>query len=296
MGKTIVNKSYKNKEDITRQSFSEDRDLANGEIVILNDREPSIYVLNSIGEPKQILGINDEFVNSLKDEIAVLYQEADTELYNSLINANDSFKIEIKASLGNLQKEYKASDTAIDIKIDETKENILNHTINNKTLSTNPNLTAEDIQLIDFSNVNLDGQGEFIENNDSTQMAFKKLENVILVNALAFSASINDINDKTKNKFNNIEAQDGKLILLPNCLNISNILEGEIIIELQENKMTENSYNAYELLINTGNDFDIVLPDTISYTNMQLNELKINTTYLFRFRYNFLEITEFYSL
>lgn len=296
MGKTIVNKSYKNKEEITRQSFSEDVNLANGEIVILNDREPSIYVLDSTGEPKQILGIHDEFVNSLKEEIAVLYKEADSELYNKLIGANDNFKIEIKASLGDIQKEFKNADTAIDIKIDETKENILKHTINSKPLSTNPTLTADDIQLVDFSNVNLDEREEYIEEKDSAQIAIKKLENVILANALAFSASINDINNKTKEKFNNIEIRDNKIILIPNCLNILDILEGEIVIEQENNETVENTYNTYELLLTTGTNFNIVLPNNVLYTSILLNELKNYTTYLFRFRYNFLEITEFYFL
>jgi hypothetical protein len=77
MAKAIINKHVDIAEDITREMFVDNFDIAKGEIIINNDEtDPSIYILNNIGEITKISG----------------NQNASTGEYNSNIT-DDSLKM-----------------------------------------------------------------------------------------------------------------------------------------------------------------------------------------------------------
>lgn len=73
MAKTIVNKHFDNKELVNREQFHENEQYAKGELLIVNEQNPSIYVLNSDGIPKPISSgievVNTE-INNIKQTIS----------------------------------------------------------------------------------------------------------------------------------------------------------------------------------------------------------------------------------
>ena len=73
MAKTIVNKHFDNKELVNREQFHENEQYAKGELLIVNEQNPSIYVLNSDGVPMPISSgievVNTE-INNIKQTIS----------------------------------------------------------------------------------------------------------------------------------------------------------------------------------------------------------------------------------
>lgn len=226
MAKTIVNKHFDNKELVNREQFHENEQYAKGELLIVNEQNPSIYVLNSDGVPRPISSgietVNNE-INSIKqtivdnktvtdaalDDLDIRIDEINDKVGDITTNnpAIDDFKNEINESLTKLQTSYEKADINIKQLVIDTEKNILAHSINGKAISTNPVLEANDILIGVYNDTILpETASAAISSNDSTRDALKKLENMTLANALAFSAAVNNLNARIESmgEFNSV--------------------------------------------------------------------------------------------
>jgi hypothetical protein len=311
MARTIVNKHFDDSAKITREQFHEEEQYAKGEIIIFNDDDnPSIYVLDKNGNPKQITGggsgggIDEKVLNEFKEEITKEYTaadniikngyvNADNALRNELIGANDDFKSDVSRRLGNIEKAFTDADTTITQSIIDTKNEVLSHTINGIKIENDPVLDATNITVGKYSEMVLDNvHKEQVVSNDTAQVAIKKVENMLFANALAFSAGLNDVNRKAESfdVSEDVLSENNILHLKPNTLHLLQGNVENIVIEIDEvNK-------EYMLQLTTGNVFDATLPDNIIYSTKNPSELEANTTYLFKFVYNYVDIIKLHLL
>lgn len=223
MARTIVNKHFDNKEIVTREQFHENNLYAKGEIVIVNDANPSIYVLDNEGNPKQLSGggVSPEVVEQIKNEITSGYTAADTvlreemlkadaELADAISNVNSDFRTEFNKQIKTVEDAYKVADFNIKQQITETKAEVLSHTINGIAISGNPVLDASNIGVGRYTELILDSTlAENVITNDAIQIALKKIENMAIANALAFSAALNDINGRLEEALKRIDELEG---------------------------------------------------------------------------------------
>lgn len=180
MGRIVVNKHLDNKENITRELFHENNEYAKGEIIIVNDDEPSIYVLDNELYPKPISGGGQGNIdtNVLK-EIRNEFKAEDTKINNKI---EDNHK-EIQKALS------------------DTKDDILKHTVNGNAIENNPVLDANNINVgEDYKTTELpDSTTETIQNSETIQIALKKLETMILANTASIAASLNELHRRITN-------------------------------------------------------------------------------------------------
>lgn len=180
MGRIVVNKHLDNKENITRELFHENNEYAKGEIIIVNDDEPSIYVLDNELNPKAISGggqgnIDSEVLKELRDE----FKAEDTKINNKI------------------EENHKEIQKALS----DTKDDILKHTVNGNAIEKNPVLDANNINVgEDYKKTELpDSTTETIQNSETLQIALKKLETMIFINNSSIAASLNDLNRRITN-------------------------------------------------------------------------------------------------
>lgn len=228
MARTIVNKHLDNKEIVTRKQFHENEEYAKGEIIIVNDENPSIYVLDNAQIPRQIVGggssggsVSPEVIEEIKAEITneytvadnTLRQEmlkADAELADAISNVNSDFRTEFNKQIKTVEDAYKVADFNIKQQITETKAEVLSHTINGIAISGNPVLDASNIGVGRYTELILDSTlAENVITNDAIQIALKKIENMAIANALAFSAALNDINGRLEEALKRIDELEG---------------------------------------------------------------------------------------
>lgn len=216
MGKTLVNKHTNTNEILEiAKMFHKDEDgnlssYARGEIVVFNgnedENEPSIYAIGHDGNPHRIatkLTSSDGTAmdaDALKLAIAKEYKAADDIVKVSL-------QTEIQGAKTELQNDYDNKFVSVYDKIDEKEEslkgvigeakaNVLSYTINNKSLGDNPVLIAEDIKIEKVTEPTLFNINELISGQDDLRDALKKLENMILANALATSAALTNLHNR----------------------------------------------------------------------------------------------------
>lgn len=219
MARTIVNKHFDNKEIVTREQFHENNLYAKGEIVIVNDANPSIYVLDNEGNPKQLSGggVSPEVVEQIKNEITSGYTAADTvlreemlkadaELADAISNVNSDFSAEFNKQISEIDSAYKVADFDIKKQIADTKTEVLSHKVNGIAISENPVLDASNVGVGRYTELTLDlALPENVITNDAIQIALKKIENMAIANALAFSAALNDINGRLEEALKRID-------------------------------------------------------------------------------------------
>ena len=208
MARTIVNKHFNKKRQVTREQFHENDKYAKGEIIIVNDETPSIYVLDSKGNPQQISGgsstgggVSQDVIDQIKSEITNSYTAADNALKSEMLEViNDSnvdLKTEINGEIKKVDDFHKVVEYNIREEITATKKDILSHTVNGITINENPVLDASHIEVGNYTQLTLDPSlSENVMTNDIMQIALKKIENMAIANALAFSAALNDINSR----------------------------------------------------------------------------------------------------
>lgn len=170
---------------------------------------------------------------------------------------------------------------------------ILEYTINDIPLSEKPVLKGDNIKIEGYNSINIkDEQNENVVDNDAIQTAIKKVETMVFINTQTMTASLNDINRKATQKLFYPPLVDGFYELADNSLNV---FEDKLTkINFNFEGCTEDIINNCEVLFTIGNVIEeINLP--IQYSNMSLNELKPNTRYLFKIRYDFVEIIELMS-
>lgn len=175
MARTIVNKHLDNKENITRELFHENNEYAKGEIIIVNDDEPSIYVLDNKLNPKPISGGGQGNIDP-----------------NVLKEIRDEFKAEDTKINNKIEENHKEIQKALS----DTKDDILKHTVNGNAIESNPVLDANNINVgEDYKITELpDSTTETIQNSETIQIALKKLETMIFINNSSIAASLNDLN------------------------------------------------------------------------------------------------------
>ncbi len=215
--KTIVNKHVTGGTSITREYFHEIDNYAQGEIIIVNDEEPSIYVLDNNGIPKQISGGNQNGGNispEVLEEIKKQIQEGDDEILSEVdelsgkvegfevkINTNTQDIAQIKPQITKINYDLQNIPSNLQEEIIKTKDNILEHTVNGIAIKKNPVLDANIVHVDNNYGGTIvpDGSSESIQNNETIQIALKKIENMIFANTLAITASLNDLHRRITN-------------------------------------------------------------------------------------------------
>ena len=224
MARTIVNKHYDNKENITRKQFHKEDQYAKGEIIIVNDEKPTIYVLNNELIPMPLAvegngggGITPEEVEAIKSEITSGYtaadavlreemQKADAELADAISSVNSDFSDEFNKRISEVDNAYKVADFNIKKQIADTETKVLSHKVNGIAISENPILDASNVGVGRYTELTLDlALPENVITNDAVQIALKKIENMAIANALAFSAALNDINGRLEEALKRID-------------------------------------------------------------------------------------------
>lgn len=225
MAKTIVNKHFDKKEFVTREQFHENDLYAKGEIIVVNDETPSIYVLDNEGTPKQISGggsstgggeINPETIEQIKTEIVSGYTAADNVLKNEMLEAidenNTDLKTEINGKITEVDNFHKNAEFNIRQQISGATSDILAHTVNGIAIGENPVLDASNVGVGNYTQLTLETfSPENVMSNDAIQVALKKLENMVIANALAFSAALNDINGRLEDALKKINELEGNI-------------------------------------------------------------------------------------
>lgn len=304
MGKVIVNKHYDESSDITREKFHLNDEIAKGEIIILNSETPSIYVLNKEGLPKKIDGGGNSAggsecdIESIKSEVKDELRNEFSETYNGIINDIENIRSDIEpiqSQISTINENYQDADTQLYQKIDSDKENILSHTINEKPIKDNPILCASDIKVGDYFSIDIENEAEEnVVNNDTTQKAIKKIENMTIANALAFAAAINDIDKRVYSYEIKEEAMEGDVLHLKN--NIFHVIANPVNVLKFEFDEEVSSVKEYIVMLTTGDNISITFPTNIVYTTKPFNSLKANTTYIVKIRYNYVDIIELYII
>ena len=308
MAKTIVNKHYDSVELINkyqREVFHENDEYAKGEIIIINSEEPSIWVLDKNNNPTQISGsnnssIDETVINDLKDEIVsgytaadsaitAAYQKADNSLRTDFKNANDEIVKDLTLKINAVQLDYKAKDTEITSSIQALESDILGHTINGMTLSSNPVIDATNVSVGNYSELVLtDENFENVTSLDNTQIAIKKVENMVVANALAMAASLNDINRRTRLEVNEVEMAEDEYLRIDN--EKFNVFTTPIVsLKAKIEGVDENTPINCELMVTLDNVSDLTFefPETIKF----MNDIEFtNGTYIFKFKYNYVEV------
>lgn len=261
MGKAIVNKNTQDIEVIKRENFNEIDDIAKGEIFIYNGEEPSIWVLNKDLEPRMISGGNGGVNEDVMNEIVAINNKIDTQT-NALHE----------------------TDTMIMSEISQ-------YQINGKLIKENPSLDASDVSIGAYEGGYFDGT---VNDEDTTQSAILKLENMILANALATAASLNDINKKASQRIETPELdEEGYYLLLRDTLNIFNEPLSEIKFKLSNSSNGINDIYSCDVLFTVGENPIYDIP--CEYTSMPFTELEIGVTYLLKLRHNFIEVVRLYK-
>lgn len=221
MARTIVNKHFENKEIVTREQFHENDLYAKGEIIIVNDETPSIYVLDADGNPKQISGgnsstggdVSPEVIEQIKNEITSGYtaadnvlrdemKKADEELKKSISGVNDEFKNEFNKEIEKL----KVVDFNINQRITGVETSVLEHTVNGIQIKENPVLNASDLGVGDYGGLVIEKTAEeCVIPSDTIQLALKKIENMNIASVLALSAAVNNLNKRLEEALERIE-------------------------------------------------------------------------------------------
>lgn len=211
MGKTLVNKHTDTNEILEIQKmFHQDSTYAKGEIVVFNgnedENEPSIYAIGHDGKPHRIatkltssdgtamdadalkLAISQDY--KAEDEIVklVLREELESTKTDLQLDYDDKFVV-VYDTISGSKEELKGV-------IGDAKADVLSYKINEKALGDNPVLIAEDIKINNTTEPSLYNINELINGQDDLKKAFKKLENMILANALATSAAILNLNNR----------------------------------------------------------------------------------------------------
>lgn len=316
MAKHIVNKHFETSEEIVRDIFNEDDEIAKGEIAIYNGETPSIFVLNASGVPVQISGGGsggdiseekiEEILSGVTEQINAISQtieenntivtEALTDL-SSRTEALESIDHEAyKDADAEIISSYTADDLALEQALTQEIENVGKFTVNGKELNTNPVLKAEDISVGLYSSFKLpEDSKENIVTDDSTQTALKKVENMVIANALAFSAALNDVNRKTKQMVvESVKDENDNYVLVEGCLNVINDYVYDLNFKFEENEREENVVCSYDVLFTTGDNIrNINLP--VQYFSLPLENLESFTKYIFKFKYDFVEIVKLYT-
>lgn len=214
MARTIVNKHFDSKEIVTREQFHEEDLYAKGEIIIVNDEEPSIYVLDKDGTPKQIIGgqenggsINPEELEKIREEI----KTGDTTVLEEVSDLIENVKVDINTvsssvsgftnEINKIKLNIQTNDSNVRQALQDAKENILNQTINEIPLKNNPVLTANNVKIGDNYGVTIipEDVSDSVQNSETIQIAFKKIENMLFANTLAITASLNDLHRRITN-------------------------------------------------------------------------------------------------
>ena len=209
MVRTIVNKHLSDGNSITRDYFHENDEYAKGEIIIVNDGEPSIYVLDGELNPKKISGGKQNSISpEVLDEIRKEFKDEDTKILSEVDDLNDTIDDvvldvnTVKTSVNSvvseipkIKKSIQDNHSNIQQVISDTKEEILKHTVNGFAIETNPVLGANDVNVGENygSTVLPEGTSESIQNNETILVALKKIENMMFANTLAVTASLNDL-------------------------------------------------------------------------------------------------------
>ena len=332
MAKTIVNKHFDDVKKIIREQFHDKEEYAKGEIIIVNDENPSLWVLDENCTPKQISGVNngggeggssiDESVindiisgyTAADNNIIKSYKEADKELKSGYEDADTEIIKDYTNKINALDAAYKAKDVELSQGLIDVENSILAHTVNGIAISENPILTAENISIGGYSQLVLDGNIDYVTSLDNTQVAVKKIENMAIANALAFAAGLNDVNNKTRLRVNEID-DDGTLnytikngYLNAVKINPSPVVETRnvAIIKFRIVEVDENHHINCEVIFNSGNatGFDIYVGDesVLSSIGNELlyiigdRNLEENTMYSMVFKYNYVEIRKMSTL
>lgn len=330
MAKTIVNKHFDDVKKIIREQFHDKEEYAKGEIIIVNDENPSLWVLDENCTPKQISGVNNGEGGSSIDESVINdiisgytaadndiinnYKEADKELKSGYENADTEIIKDYTTKINALDTAYKAKDVELSQGLIDVENSILAHTVNDIAISENPILTAENISIGGYSQLVLGGNVDYVTSLDNTQVAVKKIENMAIANALAFAAGLNDINNKTRLRVNEID-DDGTLnytikngYLNAVKINPSTVVETRnvAIIKFRIVESDENSPIDCEVIFNSGNatGFDIYVGDESVISSIGNKLLYIigdrnfeqNTMYSMVFKYNYVEIRKMSTL
>ena len=314
MGRTIVNKHTSNINEINGL-FHDNIEYAKGEIVILNgneeNAEASLYIINGNGVPQPIIGVNEtnsvgiDVINAVKSE----YKAADVllknELNNTISSSVDGVSIQLRSELNNeiirVESAMMEADNSIQGKIDEAKTEYSSLVINGIEVynEETPIIKAKDIPFGQY--VQVDRVSDFIMDNDTTQEAVKKIENMLLANALAVSASLNDINKKTISQLifkHDSPDENGYYELNEGGLNIIENINNEYKFRFPYNDVNMNSTILYDVLFTFAEEgnISVKLPEGCLFTTLPLSELENGGTYLFKFKYNFVEIIRMHAL
>ena len=333
MAKTIVNKHFETTEQIVREAFNEDIELAKGEIAIHNGERPSIYVLNNEGVPVKIAGdgnggggssVDDSVIEELKTEIynaieentnnvTNAYTEADNVVISGYTTADEELRTEIMEAIEAEKTVRAEADNIINTTISdratilertilEKESSILEHTVNNKALKDNPVLGAEDITVGKYSSLVLpENSKENVISDDTTQVAIKKVENMTIANALAFSAALNDVNKKTityvesnvLDETQEIELQIGKIHVIEDNVDRVKITlsKGDV-----NNPIDDTMAFEYTLMCSFNENYVLELPEETLYATDTLTNLHEAPMVMFKFKHNFVEIKRMVSV
>ena len=227
MARTIVNKHFDKRNNVTREQFHDNPTYAKGELIIVNDEKPTIYVLNNELIPMPLAvenngggGITPEEVEAIKSEITEKYtaadnalrgemQKANEELQETISGVNDEFKNEFNEKLKGVESAYLVEDYKIRGQIAETKAEMLRHTVNGIAISENPVLDASHVGVGNYTEIVLNDTPEYVITNDAVQIALKKIENMAIANAIAFSAALNNLNGRLEEALKRIDELEG---------------------------------------------------------------------------------------
>lgn len=220
MARTIVNKHFDDKKIVTREQFHENDLYAKGEIIIVNDEKPTIYVLNNELIPMPLAvegngggGITPEEAEAIKTEITSGYtaadnvlrdemKKADEELKKSISGVNDEFKNEFNKEIDKL----KVADFNIKQQISDVETSVLGHTVNGIQIKENPVLNASDLGVGDYGGLVIEKTAEeCVIPSDTIQLALKKIENMNIASVLALSAAVNNLNKRLEEALERIE-------------------------------------------------------------------------------------------
>ena len=194
-----------------------------------------------------------------------------------------------------LQTDYKTKDTEITSSIQTLESDILAHTVNGMALSTNPVIDATNISVGNYSELVLkDEQFENVTSLDNTQIAIKKVENMVVANALAMAASLNDINRRTRLEVNEVSIdEDGYITLSNEKLNVLKTSVNSLKVKIDG--VDENTPINCDLMVTFSvvDDVFFEFPETIQFISE--NGI-VDGTYIFKFKYNFVEVVKLLSL
>lgn len=221
MAKTIVNKHFDDVNKIVREQFHDKEEYARGEILIVNGDEPSLWVLDKNNTPKQISGVNngggsadidENIINEIisgytaaDSAITLAYQSADRELKSAYEAADDAIKKDYVTKINEVISGYTAKDTEISQALIDTESEILAHTVNGIAISENPVIDADVLSVGNYSEMIVTSPYENVTSLDTIQVAIKKVENMVIANALAFAAGLNDVNRKITELLERVE-------------------------------------------------------------------------------------------